>query len=170
MFLSPQKIFEQLDLRDDMVAAEFGCGSGGFAIPLAKRLDEGLVYAVDVQPEPLSALKSLARLNNLKNIRIIRSDLEKEKGSGISPDSLNLAVIPNLLFQAENIDAIISEAMRVLKTGGILALIDWRPESSRGPEKRVSKAEAKSAAEENGFSFVKELDAGKYHYCLIFRK
>ena len=42
-FLNPEEVLDELDLRSDMVAAEFGCGSGGFAFPLARRLDEGLV-------------------------------------------------------------------------------------------------------------------------------
>ena len=64
-FLNPEEVLDQLDLKVNMVAAEFGCGSGGFAIPLAKKLDEGLVYAIDIQESPLSALKSMALVENI---------------------------------------------------------------------------------------------------------
>ncbi len=170
-FLNPEEILNDFELNPNMVAAEFGCGSGGFAVPLAKRLDQGLVYAIDIQQAPLSALKSRTLVENITNIKIIRSDLEKPKGSTLSPDSLDLVFIPNVLFQIEDKTAIISEAERVLKNKGKLVVIDWSPEATQGPEKgRVSPQEVKKMAEDAGFKLEKEFEAGKYHYGLVFVK
>lgn len=170
-FLNPEEILDDFELSPNIVAAEFGCGSGGFAIPLAKRLDQGLVYAIDIQESPLSALKSQALLENIVNIKIIRSDLEKPKGSTLIPDSLDLVFIPNVLFQIEDKSAIISEAERVLKNKGKLVVIDWLLKASQGPEKgRVSPAEVKKMTEDAGFKLEKEFEAGKYHYGLVFVK
>jgi len=170
-FLNPEEILDGFKLSPEMVAAEFGCGSGGFAIPLAKKLDEGLVYAIDIQESPLSALKSRALLENIVNIKIVRSDLEKPKGSTLNPDSLNLVFIPNVLFQIKDKGAIISEAERVLKKKGKLVIIDWLPKASQGPEKgRVSPEKAKDMAKDSGFKLEKEFEAGKYHYGLVFIK
>mgnify|MGYP001611054209 FL=1 len=52
-FLNPTEILRQLELKKDMVACDFGSGSGGWAIPLAKILEEGRVYAIDILEEPL---------------------------------------------------------------------------------------------------------------------
>lgn len=170
-FLSPEEVLDQLELRADMVAAEFGCGSGGFAFPLAKRLEDGLVYAIDILQEPLSALNSRALLENVVNIRVIRSDLEKPRGSTISALSVDLVLIPNVLFQVENKNAIIAEANRVLKNKGKLVVIDWTTQAVQGPvEGRVAPSEVKKTAEKNGFKLEKEFEAGKYHYGLIFTK
>lgn len=170
-FLNPEEVLDQLDLKDNMVAAEFGCGSGGFAIPLAKRLEEGLVYAIDIQQAPLSALKGGALVENTTNIRIIHSDLEKPKGSTLSELSLDLVFIPNVLFQVENKIAIISEAERVLKNKGKLVVIDWLPKAAQGPEGgRISPEEVKKITEKIGFKLKKEFEAGKYHFGLIFEK
>ena len=170
-FLSPDEILDQLNLKPDMVAADFGCGSGGFTIPLAKRLKEGLVYAVDIQESPLSALKSRALLENVTNIRITRSDLEKPKGSAVPDSSLDLVLISNLLFQIKNKTAIISEAKRVLKKGGVLLVIDWVPRAPQGPaEGRISAKEVKKIAKDIGLELEKEFEAGKYHYGLVFEK
>ena len=57
-FVDPIEVLNKLDLRDDMVVADFGCGSGGWVIPLAKRLEQGIIYAIDLQEEMLSALES----------------------------------------------------------------------------------------------------------------
>jgi ubiquinone/menaquinone biosynthesis C-methylase UbiE len=170
-FLNPEEILNDFELSPDMVAAEFGCGSGGFAVPLAKKLDEGLVYAIDIQESPLSALKSRTLVENMTNIRIIRSDLEKPKGSTLTPDSLDFVFIPNVLFQVKDKSAIISEAERVLESKGKLVVIDWLLEASQGPEKgRVPPEEVKKMAEDAGFKLEKEFEAGKYHYGLVFIK
>ena len=170
-FLNPEEILDGFELSPNTVAAEFGCGSGGFAIPLAKRLDEGLVYAIDIQESPLSALKSRALLENIINIKIIRSDLEKPKGSTLTQDSLDLVFIPNVLFQTKDKDAIISEAERVLKSKGKLVVIDWSPEATQGPvEGRVSPEEVKDITKDSGLKLEKEFEAGKYHYGLVFVK
>lgn len=170
-FLNPEEILDEFEISPNSVAAEFGCGSGGFAIPLAKRLDEGLVHAIDIQQAPLSALKSRALLENIVNIKIIRSDLEKSKGSTLTPDSLDLVLIPNVLFQIKDKSAIISEAGRVLKSKGKLVVIDWLLKASQGPEKgRVSPEQVKKIADGIGFKLEKEFEAGKYHYGLVFEK
>ncbi len=170
-FLNPEEVLDQLELRSDMIAAEFGCGSGGFAVPLAKRLDQGLVSAIDIQESPLSALKSRALLENIINIKIIRSDLEKPRGSTLAPLSLDLVFIPNVLFQVKDKSAIISEAERILKSKGKLVIIDWLPQAVQGPEKgRVSPEVVKDIAEDTGFKLEKEFGAGKYHYGLVFVK
>lgn len=170
-FLNPEKVLDELDLRPNMVAAEFGCGSGGFAIPLAKRLEEGLVYGLDIQEAPLSALKSRSLLENIINIRIIRCDLEKPKGSTLVDSSLNLVLIPNVLFQVKNKVAIMSEAKRVLEKGGKLVVIDWLPEATQGPIKgRISAEKVKKIAKELGLKLKKEFKAGVHHYGLILEK
>lgn len=161
-FLNPNNILDQLDLKPDMVAAEFGCGSGGFTVPLANRLEDGLVYAIDILAEPLSALSGRMRSENIKNIKIVKGDLEKQKGSTLNDSCLDLAVIPNVLFQAEDKNAIISEAVRVLERRGKLVIIDW--------EDKVSKQDIKETAQKSGLEFEKELEAGKYHFGLLFKK
>ncbi len=170
-FLNPEEILDNLELSPNMVAAEFGCGSGGFAIPLAKKLDEGLIYAIDIQQAPLSALKSRILVENIINIKIIRSDLEKPRGSTLSPDSLDLVFIPNVLFQVKDKSAIISESKRVLKNKGKLIVIDWLPEATQGPAQgRISSEEVKDMAKDSGLKLEKEFEAGKYHYGLVFAK
>lgn len=169
-FLDPNEILDKLDLEPNLTAVEFGSGSGGFAIPLAKRLVDGLVYAVDIQREPLSALKGRMQTENINNIRIIRGDLEKREGSTLSPGSVDLVLIVNVLFQAEEKDKIIAEAERVLKQGGRMVVIDWKPKSPKGPENGVSAEKIKEIAEKAGFSLEEQFDIEKYHYGLVFNK
>ncbi|OGZ20699.1 MAG: hypothetical protein A2W55_02770 [Candidatus Nealsonbacteria bacterium RIFCSPHIGHO2_02_38_10] len=170
-FLNPTTILNGLGLKSNMLAAEFGCGSGGFAIPLANILEDGFVFAIDIQTAPLSALKSKAISERVNNIRIVHSDLEKSRGSSLSDLYLDLVLIPNLLFQVADKRVIISEAIRILKKRGKLAIIDWSPSALQGPEgNRVSPEDIKTLCLDLGLDLEKEISAGKYHYCLVFIK
>jgi len=170
-FLKPEEVLNQLDLKEDMIAADFGSGSGGWAIPLAKILKEGKVYAIDVLEEPLSALKSKAELNNISNIETVRSDLESKNGSKIKDNFLDLVLMTNLLFEIENKKEVLAEGKRVLKKGGKILVVDWEPGASLGPkEGRVSAEEVKKVAKDLGLKMEKEIEAGSYHYSLVFTK
>ncbi len=170
-FLGPEEVLDQLDLKTDMIAAEFGCGSGVFAIALAKRLDDGLVYGLDVQEASLSVLKGRSLLENIDNIRLIRCNLEKPRGSTLTDFSLDLVLIANVFFQVEKKDAIISEADRVLTKGGNLVIIDWLPGATQGPAQgKISPEKVREIAEKTGFKMEKEIEAGKYHYGFLFKK
>lgn len=170
-FLNPKKLIDQLDLKEDMIAAEFGCGSGGFTIPLAKRLEKGKVYALDIQQEPLSALKGKASMERLTNIETRRCDLEEEKGSQFPPDFLDLVLIPNVLFQSENEKEILKEAERVTKKGGKILVVDWKKGADFGPkEGRVSLEDVEEAIEDLRLDLKDEADAGKYHWAVILDK
>ena len=79
-FIHIEKILDEIDLPANTIAADFGCGSGGWVIPLAKLLVDGRVFAIDVLEEPLSALKSRTQMENLLNIETIRADVEKQDG------------------------------------------------------------------------------------------
>ncbi len=168
-FLNPNKVLNNLALREDMVAVDFGCGSGGWVIPLAKRLEEGKVYAVDILEEPLSVLQSRAKLEKLSNIETIRANVEG--GTSLASNSVDLVLITNLLFQIEDKKAVFSEAKRILKKGGEILVVDWLPKVPLGPKKgRVSIDSVKKMAKDIKLKLKKEFTAGACHYGLVFTK
>lgn len=153
-----------------MTAADFGSGSGGWTIPLAKKLDDGEVFAIDIQEEPLSALGGRARLEGISNIRKVVADVEARIGE-LKESSCDLVLMTDLLFEVENKKAVFQEAERVLKRGGKVLVVDWLPEASLGPKDgRVSSEEVKEIAKNLKFRLEKEFKAGDYHYGLVFAK
>ena len=170
-FLRPEKILQELDLKENMTAVDFGSGSGGWAIPLAKKLEEGKVYAVDVQESALSALKGKAVLENVINIETVLCDLEMAKGLELIDDFFDLVLMTNLLFQLEDKKQVLMEAKKVLKKGGQLLIVDWKAEVPLGPkEGKISSKDLEKITEGLGFKLKKEFEAGDYHYGLIFTK
>lgn len=170
-FIEPIETLNRLDLRDDMVAADFGCGSGGWVIPLAKRLEQGIVYAIDLQEEMLSVLESRLKSENIQNIRKVLSDIEDKKDLKLSPLSCDLILMTNLLFQVEDKKQIFKQASRILKQNGRILVVDWKPNNLLEPKKgKVSAEEVKKIAEEFNLELKKEFSAGDYHYALVFGK
>ena len=171
VFLNPEEILSQISLKDDMIAADFGCGSGGFTIPLAKKLNNGFVYALDIQEPPLEALKGKAEAERITNLKFIICDIEHPETIKIPEMSLDLILVVNVLFQAQDKQSVISHARKLLKGNGYLLIVDWEPGAGQGPESgRVPLDQIKELAEQNGFQVEKEFEAGMYHYGIILKK
>jgi len=170
-FINPIEVLDKLNLKDDMVVADFGCGAGGWVIPLAKRLEQGIVYAIDIQEEMLSALESKLKVENIQNVRKILSNIEDDKDLKLSPLSCDLILMTNLLFQVEDKKQIFKQANRVLKQNGKVLVVDWNKDAILSPDqKSVSQDEVKKIAKEFNFELKKEFSAGDYHYALVFEK
>jgi len=171
-FLHPEQILQQLHLRPNMNAADFGCGHGYFSLPLAKMLSEGRVYSLDVMKEALQAVKSQAEIEGISNIETIRCNLEEPGGSQLPDESMDVVILANILFQSNKKPAIIKEAARVLRKEGQCVLIDWLKEASLSPQGGwlISKKEAQELAEAEGLTFERDLQMDNQHYGMVFRK
>ena len=170
-FVNPIEVLDKLNLKDDMIVADFGCGSGGWVIPLAKKLEQGIIYAIDVQEEMLSALESKLKVENIQNVRKILSNIEDNKDLKLSPLSCDLILMTNLLFQVEDKKQVFKQANRILKQKGKVLVVDWNKDTVLSPDqKSVSQDEVKKIAQEFDLELKKEFSAGDYHYALVFEK
>lgn len=173
-FVDPQKVIDQLEIGDGATVADFGCGTGYFVFPLAKKVGEtGIVYALDVLAPKLEAIESQAKLSGTTNVVAKRVNLEKDGGSKLENAGIDWVVLSNMLFQNKFKDVIIKEAARVLKPGGKMVIIEWKKEeSSIGPQNdlKISKEEAMDLSQKSGFKFIKEIAVSDFHYGLIFAK
>lgn len=172
-FLNVDKITSQLDVSLNETIADFGSGYGFFAVAFAKVVGpSGQVFAIDILPTALEAVRSQAKIEGLFNIKIIQGNLEKPNGSTLSETSCDLVFIANVLFQVPDKISLLEEAKRILKAGGRLVVLEWKPYISLGPKKesRMGEAELKQLILSCGFSEVKTIDVGSHHYGFIFRK
>ncbi len=168
-FLNPVKVLNQLNLKENLIAADFGSGSGGWTIPLAKILKEGRVYAIDILEEPLSALRAKMKLEKVFNIDTLKANVER--GTTLLSESCHLVLMTNLLFECENKKAVLEEGKRVLKKGGQILIVDWQKDNPLTKEiEFCSIEEVKKIAQELNLTIKEEFEAGSYHWGLILTK
>lgn len=172
-FAHPRRNVEALGIEPGMKVADFGAGSGAYVLLMAEMLHgTGVVYAIDIQKDLLRRIKNEATKRSL-TMEIIWGDLEEEGGSKLADTVLDLVLISNLLFQVKNKASVVREAVRIVRPGGRVVVIDWS-ESYGGmgphPDHVCTKEATLRLASEQGLVLVKDFEAGAHHYGLIFRK
>ncbi len=174
MFSDPEKNVAQFGLTERMHVADLGAGSGAYTIAAARRVKEfGKVYAVEVQKELLPRIKNISRQGGLSNVETIWGDIERRGATKIGDESVDAAIVANVLFQAEDKAGIASEVKRILKPEGAVLVVDWKESfGGMGPEPSavVSPEEAQRLFEEERFILEKTIDAGEHHYGFIARR
>lgn len=174
MFTHPSRNLEQFGLSQGHIVADLGAGSGFYSIEAARMVaPTGRVYAIDIQKDLLTRLQKEARKNNIGNIEILVGDLEKLGGTKLRDISIDRLILSNILFMVEHKKDLVCEIKRVLKPGGRVLLIDWSASyGNMGPhyDSVVYKDDAAKLFISAGFQMDGEIEAGDYHYGIIFRK
>lgn len=164
---NPNQILNFVEIKRHFVAADLGCGTGFFTVPLSLKVKK--VYGIDVQKEMLGVLGDKMKKLRIRNIELL---LSTPNEIPLENESVNLLISVNTLHEFEDKDKIADEMRRVLKKGGRLLIVDFKREDTGfGPPVRIRtpKAEAIRLFEKNGFALsnLKELS---YHYVLVFVK
>lgn len=169
MFLTPDHLVRELNLKPGDRVADLGCGAGAYAIALAREVgDIGQVYAVDVHRDMLHTLAGTLERQKLMNVEILWADIEK--GIPIDAYSLDAVVMSNVMFQLSDIDAALTYVAKILKPEGQLLVVDWTgPHAGIGPhaDHVVPEEKAEELANKHGFRLLRRLPAGDYHYAFI---
>ena len=172
--MHPQSNILQAGFKPGEKIGDFGCGSGHGALALSGIVGErGKIYAVDIQRDLLHTLEKDISARRIKNIDLIRGDIEKEGGTHLHDESLDSVVLSNVLFQIDDFPGLMREIWRTLKPGGKLLVSDWAGSyGGMGPDKErlVPEYRAEEIFIEAGFHKAKSYRAGVHHYSLVFTK
>lgn len=169
-----KNIVDQFGLEPGMRVADLGSGSGYFTIEIAKALgEEGVVTAVDILDTALETVMARAISAGLKNIQLVRANLEVIGSTFLADDSQDFVLLKNILFQNDQKLEIIKEAKRVLRPSGKLVIIDWtKGAGGFGPpdEYRTPKESILGLAGQEGLIYEKDVVVDAYHFGMMFRK
>jgi len=174
-FLNPAELMSIIQLNEGDFVADLGCGSGGyFVIPFAKKVGQtGRVYAVDVLPEAIQTVETATRVNNLTNVKTVWADLEVTGSSKIPSNSLDEALLINVLFQNKKRDDIIKEASKMVKQDGLLVIVDWLVSGTGfGPDENILVDRSHIEGLVLGLNYEKVYsdNIGEYHFVDIYKK
>lgn len=129
-------LIDALPLSNDSVVADIGAGTGYFSFPIARRVPDGRVLAVDIQPEMLNIIAQGMEESGISNIEMV---LGTERDPGLPESAVDLILLVDA-YHEFSFPAEMGQAMaRALKPGGVLVLIEYRGEDRSVPIKPLHK-------------------------------
>ena len=122
--LNPETVLSKLALDPDAVVADIGCGPGVFSLRFARVVPRGVVYAVDVEPKQLDALREQLLAGGFDNVVPV---LASYSTPHLPPNSCDLIFIADTYHHIDDRVAYMHRLLRVLKRGGRLAVLEYKP-------------------------------------------
>jgi ubiquinone/menaquinone biosynthesis C-methylase UbiE len=120
----PEEIMDALKIAEGSVVADLGAGGGWFTVKLARRVgSHGLVYAEDIQPLMIEAIKRKVQRENLSNVRTV---LGTTKDSRL-PRGLDAVLIVGAYHEMEDPVTLLQNAADSLKPQGLIGVVDFLP-------------------------------------------
>ena len=121
---NPPHLLTLAGLQPGQTALDLGSGPGFWTLPMAEIVGaEGQVIALDVSPEMLEAL---AAENPPPHVRLLHGELPAINLPDASIDFIWAAFV---FHEVEPPSALAVEMRRVLRPGGRIAVLDWRPDA-----------------------------------------
>lgn len=163
-------LIKNLPLEADDVIADIGAGTGYFSFPMAKRVPQGRVLAVDIQPEMLSLIEIRREALGVNNIETI---LGTERDPALEPGTVDLILLVDAYHEFSYPQEMSQSMARALKPGGRLVLIEYRGEDANVPIKRLHKMTERQARREMqavGLEWVRTRDFLPQQHFMVFRR
>lgn len=164
------RLLDNLPLEADSVVADIGAGTGYFSFPIAERVPDGRVLAVDIQPEMLEIISRRMEAGGISNVQPV---LGSERDPGLEPSSVDLVLLVDAYHEFAW-PREMSEAMaRALRPGGRLVLVEYRAEDPSVPIKPLHKMSVKQARREMAAVGLELERNGKFlpqQHFMVFRK
>jgi ubiquinone/menaquinone biosynthesis C-methylase UbiE len=170
IWMPPGEVIKRLGVKPGMVVADIGAGTGFFALPFSRAVDQtGAVWAIDLQPEMLHLLEQKLRPeSSTENIRLLQGDAAH---TGLPDGVCDLAFLANLWHELDDRNAVLAEMRRILRPGGRIAILDWRKDVTYPPgpplDHRVAADQAEATLRAAGWPNVSSWLPGPYSYLLI---
>lgn len=134
--MNANKILTRMGVQGGQTILEVGCGPGFFTIPAARRVEDGIIYALDLYPMMIENVEKKVRKHRLENVKTINSHASS---TGLNDESINLILCIDVLSDISDINPTLQEMHRILKSDGILSVYEphtglepgtWKPERS----------------------------------------
>ena len=167
--VDPLRLIALLPLRPHNVVAIIQAGAGHLAIPLAKYLYSGKVYAVTDSAEAGRALKEKLAKIRLTNVVI----LQESRQSKVPKEGLDGILLPLTLNSAANKKTYLRKTADLLKPGAWAAVLEWyKRETPEGPpvRRRLDASTVMELAKETGYRFSERRDLDDQRYMVVLRK
>jgi SAM-dependent methyltransferase len=133
-FFNIDLILAELQINSDIKdLVEIGCGYGTFTLPVSKATDN-VLFSFDMDTLMIQTTQLKVEKAGIINVKLLQKDV-LEGGTGFEEESAGMILLFNILHSEER-KQFLEEANRILKQGGIVAIIHWRKDiiTPRGPD------------------------------------
>jgi len=164
----PDRVISALGLRPGDVVADIGAGTGYFAVRLARHAAAPKVYAPDIEAGMVDYLKKRAAKEGLKNITAVQATA----ASPNLPEPVDLVLIVNTYHHIGEREKYFRRLASSLKSGGRLAIIDFKKGAPGGPPDhfRFTPEEIQAELQRAGFELQARHDFLPRQSFLILRR
>lgn len=160
----------RLALEPDDVVADIGAGTGYFSFPVAARVPDGRVLAVDIQPEMLALIEDKRDRLGVDNVEPVRGTIADPN---LPVGEVDLAFIVDAYHEFSHPWEMARGIHRALRPGGRLVLVEYRGEDRTVPIKplhKMTEAQARRELEAAGFAWLRTDDYLPWQHVLVFEK
>jgi ubiquinone/menaquinone biosynthesis C-methylase UbiE len=165
----PDQIMDALQIGEGSVVADLGAGGGWFTVRLARQVGpNGQVYAEDIQPQMIQAIKSRVTRELLRNVT---TQLGTPDDPKLPAGRMDVVLIVDAYHEIEHPVALLKNVVTSLKSGGVVAIVNFKKDGGGpGPsmEERVDPEQVVSDARAAGLALRKRDDFLRYQYMLTF--
>jgi SAM-dependent methyltransferase len=167
----PDQIMDALNIADGSRVADIGAGSGWFTIHLAQRVEKnGIVYAQDVQPQMVEAIRRRVQREGLRNVEV---RLGTSSSPNIPTGALDAVLIVDTYPEVDIDDRVtfLRNLAGALKPKGRLGIVNYTPgHGGPGPDEgRVESASVEADASAAGLRVVARENL-PYQYLLVLAR
>ena len=163
-------LLQMLDPAPDDIVADLGAGTGYFTFPLARRVPQGRVIAVDIQPEMLAIIERRRADADVTNVETL---LAAECDPGMPPGTVDLVLMVDAYHEFSCPREVMLGIARSLAPNGRVMLVEYRGEDQSVPIKRLHKmtvAQATREMEAAGLKLVALDDRLPLQHVMTFRR
>ena len=164
-------MLENLGVRPGMVVCDMGCGNGFHTLKLAEMVGpDGMVIAVDIQPEMLVLLRDRAERLGVENIMPILGSLHNPR---LPPRSIDLILLVDVYHEFSHPEHMLKSMRASLTERGRVVLVEFRAEDPKVPIKplhKMSKDQIMKELSPNGFKLAEEYDELPWQHMMFFER
>ncbi len=163
-------LISRLPLETDDVVADVGAGTGYFSFPMAQRVPEGQVLAVDIQQEMLDIINQRKAEGVPGNVETVLGTITDPN---LPPGGVDLILIVDAYHEFSHPYEMGTAMAEALVPGGQLILIEYRAEDPRVPIKplhKMTEAQAVAEMEAIGLEHVRTEDFLPQQHFMVFEK
>jgi SAM-dependent methyltransferase len=164
----PDAVLDALQLVPTALVADLGAGTGYFSVRLAKRVPQGKVYAVDIEPDMLRYLGERKHHEHLSVLEPVQASADAAN----LPEPVDLVLVVDTYHHIDNRTAYFAKLRESLRPDGRLAIIDFKVDAPEGPppEFRMPPEKVTAELETAGYRLVATPPFLPRQYFLVFQR